>query len=184
MCGWRVSVAAVVGLDVPVRVVVILRDISFGFWQASDIPPAASSFDRQGITEHLTRLKLPPVSRVYCSPIMRCAQTAAAAASELGISELRVDPSLSETICEDWYVAFCHGHVRVLQPISCRMCSAYFVLLAHLRHPPSLVANLPAPPGTVLGAFLGLIRAGVGRKGCVQARLLTLRRYTPAAKGE
>ena len=107
---------AVVGLDVPVRVVVILRVISFGFWQASDIPPAASSFDRQGITEHLTRLKLPPVSRVYCSPIMRCAQTAAAAASELGISELRVDPSLSETICEDWYVAFCHGHVRVLQP--------------------------------------------------------------------
>eukprot|EP00729_Bicosta_minor_P017887 gene17887-24622_t len=57
----------------------------------------------QGVSEHLARLKLPAVSRIYCSPIMRCAQTAAAAASELGISELRVDPSLSETICEDWY---------------------------------------------------------------------------------
>jgi hypothetical protein len=32
----------------------------------------------QGIKEHLLTHKLPPVSRIFCSPLLRCAQTAAA----------------------------------------------------------------------------------------------------------
>lgn len=57
----------------------------------------------QGIVEHLERLKLPPVTRIFTSPLLRCAQTAAAAASELMVGSISVEPSLSETICEDWY---------------------------------------------------------------------------------
>lgn len=52
---------------------------------------------------HLERLKLPPVTRIFTSPLLRCAQTAAAAATHLGIDRMCVEPSLAETICEDWY---------------------------------------------------------------------------------
>ena len=57
----------------------------------------------EGIAEHVKRLSLPPVTKIFTSPLLRCAQTAAAAASQLGVETMCVEPSLAETICEDWY---------------------------------------------------------------------------------
>lgn len=56
-----------------------------------------------GIARHVAALGLPPVSRVFSSPMLRCCQTGSAAASVLGVAGLAVDPALSETICEEWY---------------------------------------------------------------------------------
>ena len=64
-------------------------------------------------------------TRIYSSPMLRCAQTAAAADSELGVGQLRIDPSLSETICENWYrycTERCAASHKVRERAGARMC--------------------------------------------------------------
>jgi len=56
-----------------------------------------------GLKQHLHRLEIPPVSRIISSPMIRCLQTAAAAAEVLGIGAVAVEPGLSEGMLEDWY---------------------------------------------------------------------------------
>lgn len=53
--------------------------------------------------EHVTRHNVQPVRRIFTSPLLRCAETAAAAATQLGISTISVEPALAETMCESWY---------------------------------------------------------------------------------
>lgn len=57
----------------------------------------------QAIAAHCARLGLPAVTRCFTSPLLRCGQTAAAACGELGVTAIAVEPSLSETCCEEWY---------------------------------------------------------------------------------
>lgn len=45
----------------------------------------------------------PPVSRIFSSPLGRTVQTAAAAAKQLGVSSLAVEPGLVEVLDDDWY---------------------------------------------------------------------------------
>jgi broad specificity phosphatase PhoE len=83
-------------------------------WQATAERPWDTPITDAGILQanalgmaigrHCLALGLPPVTRVYCSPLLRCAQTAAAACDILG-PELRVcvEPALRETAGEDWF---------------------------------------------------------------------------------
>lgn len=57
----------------------------------------------RGVKARLEALGAPPVARVVSSPFLRCVQTAAAAAAELGVKELALEPGLSEGMPEDWY---------------------------------------------------------------------------------
>lgn len=57
----------------------------------------------ESINEHCARLSLAPVRVVIASPLVRCVQTAAAAAGPLGVKRVAIDPSLVESMCEDWY---------------------------------------------------------------------------------
>ena len=52
---------------------------------------------------HCRRLGLPPVTRIITSPMLRCGQTATAAAEAIGVTSLVVEPGLAETMCEQWY---------------------------------------------------------------------------------
>ena len=52
---------------------------------------------------HLERIGQPPVTRIVSSPFTRCLQTAAAAALELGVLAIAVEPGLGEGMLEDWY---------------------------------------------------------------------------------
>ena len=45
----------------------------------------------------------PPVTKVFVSPLVRTVQTADAAAAELGIAELFVEPGLVEVLDAEWY---------------------------------------------------------------------------------
>ena len=45
----------------------------------------------------------PPVSRIFVSPLGRTVETAAAAAQQLGVTRLCVEPGLAEVLDEDWY---------------------------------------------------------------------------------
>ena len=56
-----------------------------------------------GLKERLEQLALPPVTRVFSSPLTRCLQTAAAAAASMGLSEIAVEHGLTEGMLEDWY---------------------------------------------------------------------------------
>ncbi len=56
-----------------------------------------------GLRQHLARLGQPPVTRIVSSPFTRCLQTASAAAPELGISAIAVEPGLGEGMLEHWY---------------------------------------------------------------------------------
>ena len=56
-----------------------------------------------GLKAHCERLGLPPVTRVVSSPLLRCVQTAAAAAAQLGVKTLGVEPGLAEGMLEEWY---------------------------------------------------------------------------------
>ena len=56
-----------------------------------------------GLKQHLERLGLPPVSRIFSSPLTRCLQTSAAAATALGVKTIAVEPGLAEGMLEDWY---------------------------------------------------------------------------------
>ena len=56
-----------------------------------------------GLKAHCARLGLPPVTRVVCSPLLRCIQTAAAAAQQLGVPALSLEPGLAEGMLEEWY---------------------------------------------------------------------------------
>ena len=53
--------------------------------------------------EHASGHDLPQVKRIFTSPLLRCAETAAAAATQLGIASISVEPALAETMCESWY---------------------------------------------------------------------------------
>lgn len=58
----------------------------------------------RAIKRHLERLQLPPVTRAFTSPLLRCGQTCVAACTELPtVSTVSVDAALAETCCEDWY---------------------------------------------------------------------------------
>lgn len=65
----------------------------------------------QAIHDHCAALGLPPVTRVICSPLLRCVQTAAGLCDTLdpltggSAPSLRigVEPMLRETTGEDWY---------------------------------------------------------------------------------
>ena len=48
----------------------------------------------------------PPVTRIFSSPLGRTVQTAAAAAKELGVSSLSVEPGLVEVLDSDWYACW------------------------------------------------------------------------------
>ena len=45
----------------------------------------------------------PPVTKVFVSPLGRTVETACAAAAELGIGELHIEPGLVEVLDEEWY---------------------------------------------------------------------------------
>lgn len=63
------------------------------------------------IQEHCSSLGLPPVTRVFCSPLLRCVQTAAGVCDILDppstnappTLRICVEPLLRETAGEDWY---------------------------------------------------------------------------------
>ena len=64
----------------------------------------------KAIKQRCAELGLPPLTRVFCSPLVRCVQTAAALCDTLdplGDSEPRlricVEPNLRETAGEDWF---------------------------------------------------------------------------------
>jgi hypothetical protein len=66
----------------------------------------------RAVQEHCRRFGLPPVTRVFCSPLLRCVQTAAGVCDALdppsaaGASpslRICVEPLLRETAGEDWY---------------------------------------------------------------------------------
>ena len=91
-----------------------------GNWQASaerpwDTPITAGGVLQaealgRAIKRRCAELGLPPLTRVFCSPLVRCVQTAAALCDTLdpptdGEPSLRicVEPSLRETSGEDWF---------------------------------------------------------------------------------
>jgi hypothetical protein len=45
----------------------------------------------------------PPISKIFVSPLVRTVQTADAAAAELGIDSLLIEPGLVEVLDEEWY---------------------------------------------------------------------------------
>ena len=61
------------------------------------------------VKEHLQRFGAAPVTRVFCSPLVRCLETAAAMMQSLGLAldgtsaKIQVDTCLSETVSEAWY---------------------------------------------------------------------------------
>ena len=58
------------------------------------------------IAAHLKRLGLPPVSAVFTSPLLRCAETAIGIAKEVDIVAVVPEIDLVETICENWYYSW------------------------------------------------------------------------------
>jgi broad specificity phosphatase PhoE len=60
-----------------------------------------------GLKDHLKQHGLAKVTHVYCSPLVRCLETAEGLISGLGLHggnvKIRVDPRLAETVCEAWY---------------------------------------------------------------------------------
>ena len=52
---------------------------------------------------HAERLGLAPICHIACSPLLRCVETAAAAATATGVERVVVESRLSETMCEAWY---------------------------------------------------------------------------------
>ena len=72
-------------------------------------PPLTERGVQQGaslgsaLKHHLERLGLPAASRVISSPLLRCLQTSAAAATELGVETIAVEPGLCEGMTEDWF---------------------------------------------------------------------------------
>lgn len=57
----------------------------------------------RGVAARVDALGQPPVRLVVTSPLLRCVQTAAAAASELGVSEICIEPALAEGLSESWF---------------------------------------------------------------------------------
>ena len=57
----------------------------------------------RSIKRQIEELGLPPITRVVSSPLLRCVQTAAEAARELGIHGVGIERGLFETMGEDWY---------------------------------------------------------------------------------
>ena len=45
----------------------------------------------------------PPITKVFVSPLVRTVQTADAAAAELGVSSLFIEPGLVEVLDTEWY---------------------------------------------------------------------------------
>ena len=66
----------------------------------------------RAIVRHCGAHALPPVSRVYCSPLLRCLQTAAAACDGMNRSAeslpICVEPALVEKLSEHWYLSLIH----------------------------------------------------------------------------
>ena len=56
-----------------------------------------------GIRGHLRRMGRRPITKIISSPLLRCVQTAAAAAEQLGVGEICVEPELTEGMLEAWY---------------------------------------------------------------------------------
>eukprot|EP00628_Pelagophyceae_sp_CCMP2097_P004433 CAMPEP_0184095512 /NCGR_PEP_ID=MMETSP0974-20121125/9810_1 /TAXON_ID=483370 /ORGANISM="non described non described, Strain CCMP2097" /LENGTH=283 /DNA_ID=CAMNT_0026398321 /DNA_START=15 /DNA_END=862 /DNA_ORIENTATION=- len=52
---------------------------------------------------HVPALRCAPVTRIVSSPLLRCVQTACAAAEALGLTTVGIEPGLAETMGEDWY---------------------------------------------------------------------------------
>ena len=96
------------------RVDYAVRNAEGRSWQASAQRPWDTPITDAGVLQanalgraiarHSAALGLPPLTRIFCSPLLRCVQTAAAALDALG-PELRicVEPALRETAGEDWY---------------------------------------------------------------------------------
>ena len=92
-------------------------------WISSTERPWDTPITRKGVLQaramgravkrHLGRLQLPGVSRVFCSPLLRCMQTATAAALELGKSGVEgappvvIEATLVEALCQSWYLSWC-----------------------------------------------------------------------------
>ena len=57
---------------------------------------------------HAERLGLAPIGHIACSPLLRCVETAAAAATATGVEHVVVESRLSETMCESWYLSLIH----------------------------------------------------------------------------
>ena len=72
-------------------------------------PPLSDHGHYQGrklglrIQQVLTQENLSPLTAVYSSPLLRCRQTAVAAASTSSQSKVRVELGLVESLNEDWY---------------------------------------------------------------------------------
>ena len=72
-------------------------------------PPLSEHGHDQGrklglkIQQILTKENLSPLTAVYSSPLLRCRQTAVAAASTSSRSKVRVELGLVESLNEDWY---------------------------------------------------------------------------------
>ena len=60
--------------------------------------------DGAGVARHLHDLGRRPVRRIISSPLIRCVQTAAAAAVQLGVHEICIEPSLTEGMLEEMRV--------------------------------------------------------------------------------
>ncbi|KAL1515902.1 hypothetical protein AB1Y20_002516 [Prymnesium parvum] len=75
-------------------------------------PPLTPTGVRQGhalgaaLPPRLESLSLPPITRVVSSPLLRCVQTAAAAAAALGVPRLALEPGLAEAMLPQWYLSW------------------------------------------------------------------------------
>lgn len=72
-------------------------------------PPLSEYGHEQGrqlgrrMQQVLKEQKLAPLTAIYSSPLLRCRQTAVAAASASTQSKVRVEPGLAESMNEHWY---------------------------------------------------------------------------------
>ncbi|CAE8704882.1 unnamed protein product [Polarella glacialis] len=57
----------------------------------------------RAIARHGERLGLPPLTRIFTSPFVRCFQTGADVAKIAGLASMCVEPSLGESLCESFY---------------------------------------------------------------------------------
>lgn len=60
----------------------------------------------QRLRKELEKAGLPLPTAIYCSPLIRCVETAHIAAAEFGVEELFVEQGLAESICESWMRQF------------------------------------------------------------------------------
>ena len=105
-CVWRFIGHIAAGLEYLHNMEILNMDLKpdniLGFNSTSG-PGEQGTALGAGLKAHCERLGLPPVTRVVSSPLLRCVQTAAAAAAQLGVKTLGVEPGLAEGMLEEWY---------------------------------------------------------------------------------